>query len=371
MDNLQSFRPEWACPPGETIKEFLEERDWSIEYFAHSIRKSVIDTESLIKGSLEINDDLACLLSKTLGAPSKFWISRETQYRLSLKQIKKNEEWLNQLPISDMIKRGWFDRKFSKKEKLTACLNFFDVTSVSDWYDIYINKTNVTAFRQSTAYSINDIATITWLRKGEIDSNSIHCSAWNKKRFKESLPEIKKLSCQKEPSKFIPEMRRICADSGVALVVAREPEGCRASGAVRFISENKALMILSFRGLSDDQFWFSFFHEAGHLVLHERYLKENNSILVDNENQPNANKEIEKEANDFAFDTLIPKEYQAEFSKLNPQSSYRAILSFSKTLGISPGIVVGQMQHSNKCKKSHNNKLKERYSEEHINQLVL
>ena len=90
--------------------------------------------------------------------------------------------------------------------------------------------------------------------------------------FEADLPTIRRLTREKDPGQFIPRLKEACAARGVAVAIVRGPNGWRASGAARFLSPTKALIQLSFRYLSDDQFWFTFFHEAGHLLLHGKDL---------------------------------------------------------------------------------------------------
>jgi Zn-dependent peptidase ImmA (M78 family) len=97
----------------------------------------------------------------------------------------------------------------------------------------------------------------------------------------------------------------------------------------------KAMMMLSYRHLSNDQFWFSVFHELAHLLLHA----EDETILDDWDDSVTAK---EYEADRFAADTLIPPDRQRELSSLRDD---RSIIGFAQSIGVSRGIVVGQMQH--------------------------
>src|SRR6185503_7262686 len=130
--------------------------------------------------------------------------------------------------------------------------------------------------------------------------------------------------------------KKLCAESGVAVISLRAPTGCRASGATRFLSANKAILMLSFRHLSDDHFWFTFFHEAGHLLLHgkKRFFLEADELTTTTE---------ENEANAFAASTLVPAEFRHELLTLQP--THKAVIRFAMHVGIAPGIVVGQLQH--------------------------
>ena len=190
-----------------------------------------------------------------------------------------------------------------------------------------------------------------WLRQGELQSLPIKCAPWDATHFREVLPELRSLSRRKDPSLFIPELRRRCAECGVAVVVVRAPTGCRASGATRFLSSDRALLLLSFRYLSDDHFWFTFFHEAGHLLLHG-----NRGLILEGIGAPTSE---EEEANDFAASALIPSPFQPELSTLRLE--LRAIASFARRVGVSPGIVIGQLQHQQRVARNHWNDLKVRF----------
>jgi HTH-type transcriptional regulator / antitoxin HigA len=180
----------------------------------------------------------------------------------------------------------------------------------------------------------------------------IECAPWDPQRFRESLSEVRRLTFAKDPNHFLPALRRLCAATGVALAVVRAPNGCRASGATRFLSPEKAVLLLSFRYLSDDQFWFTFFHEAGHLLLHGQ-----ESLFLEGLDTQSTIQE--QEANQFAEQVIIPAEFREAFLALRMEA--RAIVRFAKRVGIAPGIVAGQLQHFHRIPRNHFNGLKRRY----------
>ena len=174
---------------------------------------------------------------------------------------------------------------------------------------------------------------------------------------RDSLFIARRLTSEKDPNRFLPALRELCTAAGVAVAIVRAPQGCRASGATRFISPDRALLLLSFRYLSDDQFWFTFFHEAGHLLLHGHDNVFVEGLDVQSEKQ-------EREASDFAERVLIPAEFRDEFLGLPPEM--RAIMRFAKKIGIAPGIVVGQLQHYQRIRRNHFNGLKRRFQWDHV-----
>ncbi len=353
MIETTSFLPEWASPPGATIKDLLEERGRSVGDFAREIGWPNYYTEQLLDGSLPITEEIASSLSKVLGATTNFWLSREQQFRESLSRQTVSEQWLKGIPVADMIRYGWLRQVQATRDSINTCLEYFDVPTVSEWYEKYEGAARLAAFRTSETFTSAEGAVLAWLRKGEIEAAKIECGKWNRDQFCKALPSLRALTRIKDPSKFIPRLENICAECGVAVVIARAPKGCRASGATRLIAPDKALLMLSFRYLSDDHFWFTFFHEAGHLILHDTraLFLEGGEFCSGNE---------EEEANSFSSNMLIPPEHQAAMRSLPLDG--RVVMRFAREIGISPGIVVGQLQHLGRFSVRQLNNLKVRYS---------
>ena len=145
---------------------------------------------------------------------------------------------------------------------------------------------------------------------------------------------------------------RLCAKSGVAVIFTPELPKTRISGATRWLNANKALIQLSLRYKTDDHLWFTFFHEAGHILLHGK-----KDVFIESDGDTDT-KEVE--ANRFAANFLIPP---AEFKRISMSAniSKKAIVSFAKEIGISPGIVVGRLQHEGILKRSYRNELKKSF----------
>ena len=93
------------------------------------------------------------------------------------------------------------------------------------------------------------------------------------------------------------------------------------------------------RGSWADIFWFSLFHELGHILLHDK----RHIFLEDGLDDPSWQKQ-EGEADDFAQRTLIPATPYRSFVKTGRFSATR-IASFADEIDIAPGIVVGRLQH--------------------------
>lgn len=354
-----NFDPNWISSPGNTIKDILKNRNIEVSVFAERISESKELVLSLINGSEQINDEMALKLSFELGASSTFWINREKHYRGLLEKNHPEvlSDWVKSLPVKDMIKFGWINGSVNLEQE---CLNYFGVKDAYSWYKKYTNTENM-AFRRTERYK-SDIASIfSWIRRGELLSDKYPYNKWDKEKFLSSLDEIKTLTREKNPKKFLPKLISICADCGVVLTIVPTPKGCPVSGAVKFF-EDRALMQMSFRYLSDDQFWFTFFHEAAHLILHNPV-----DVILESDKKV-TNDEKEMEANDFAKEALIPYYLDDEFLKI--RGNKKKIVGFSMKAGISPGIVVGQLQHLGIIKFEYLNAYKRRYKWSDINETL-
>lgn len=352
MNQFVDFNPNWASLPGNTIADIMSERKISVEKFAHDMQTSSDVVFGLLQGEIKISQSIAHKLEHILGSTAEFWLQRELRYRAAIERIRENDEatWLKELPIKDMIKYGWIE---DVKDKVAACLEFFNVPDIKSWRIKYEDVLNHYAFRTSQAYQSEDAAVVAWLRQGEILSEKVKCKEWNEELFEHTLHRARALTKKKHPKDFLPELINSCAECGVSVAIVRTPIGCRASGATKFINDKKAMLLLSFRYLSDDQFWFTFFHEAGHILLHK-----NTSVILEEEiNQRQT--DMEAEANAFAKEMLIPQQLYAEFSRL--RGNKRNIIGFAMKAGVSPGIVVGQLQYQGYVEYKNLNYYKRRY----------
>lgn len=356
MGRTETFRPDWVSPPGETIGDILRERNVSIKDFARQIGHTTQQTSDLLTGRLAITIALARRLERVLGGSVQFWMSRDFEYREPKAKtgISPDEKsWLRELPVADMVRFGWLSPASGPSGLLSECLAFFGVPNVGAWRRGYATLEQAFSFRTSPSFESRSAALAAWLRRGEIESESTQCAPWNAEGFASALKTIRSLTREGDPRQFLPKLQQLCAKNGVAVAIIRAPNGCRASGATRFTTKDKAMLLLSFRHLSDDQFWFSFFHEAGHLMLHGH-----RQMFIEGEGISDSQAEIE--ANEFASCTLIPASRKDDLLRLR-RSAFE-IARFARAIGVSPGVVVGQLQHYGKVPPNHFNRLKRRYS---------
>ncbi|KPM48333.1 ImmA/IrrE family metallo-endopeptidase [Jiulongibacter sediminis] len=360
--SLVKLNPNWLSHPGQSLYDVLEEKRMSPDSLAEKIKVDLNEIQEILKGQKDITDSVATKLENELGIPQKFWLSRQRQYKEFKQVFLKNQEkaWLDSLPIKDMIKFGWLSGV--KSELTDQCLDFFNLKQVPQSLDSSANfAQGGVRFRTSTKYEAHIGSTNVWIRQGERCAEKIECNEWNLELLCDKLESMRALCNVKKPNEYIPKLKEICAECGIILVVIRPTSGCRASGATKFLPSGKALILMSFRHKSDDHFWFTFFHEIGHLIYHNS--QQRTFVDEDSNWQENLNLE-EQEANKFSGDLLIPYSILPELSKMKRDK--RTIVRMALKLGVSPGILIGQMQHHNIIDFSYLNGYKRRYSNEEI-----
>ena len=356
--SLKAFRPDWVSSPGESIADLLEERGWNQTSFAERMEYTEKHISLLINGKAALTEETAFKLEKVTGIDAGFWLTREAQYREALgrieeeKSLTKEIDWLKELPIRHMLALHWIDSYENPGAQVAECLRFFGVASPNAWRSSY--REPVAAFRASKSFSLDAAATCTWLRQGEREAANIPTQPFDKAAFKSSLSFIRSLTNEPNPEEFVPKLTEFCAAVGVAVVFAAAPKGCPVSGATKWLSPTKALLMLSLRHKTNDHLWFSFFHEAGHLILHGKRM-----LFIDGDGA--LDDQHEDEANRFARDVLIPPSHAGTLKTLD--NTEDDVLRFARSVGIAPGIVVGRMQKDGQLEwKTRLNHLKEKYS---------
>jgi len=339
MSNSSVFCPDWKSSPGETIIELMEQHELSTEDLADQIGLSVASVVCLLNGELAIDQQIAIGLEASLGPSKAFWLKRQSDFYPVEEIIEPTDEagWLKRLPVTDMIKFGWIEGNKKAFERIEACREFFDLEALTQLEDLLCRPEYGAAYRTSQAIKSNPCSTLCWLRQGEILANQFEVSSWNASKLNECIPTLRRLTWQKRPGMFLPEIRTLLADAGVHFILLQAPKGCAASGATWVTSSDKIIIQMSCRYLSDDHFWFTLFHEIGHLLFHKSYLP----IFEMSRNETDA---LEAEANLFAAQTIIPFENVEELQTL--QKSKTEIIRFARKIGVAPGLVVGQMQHN-------------------------
>ena len=234
------------------------------------------------------------------------------------------------IPVKELIERGHVEPDDDKVNLIRKVLAFFGVCSVQAWQEVWAAP--AVAARRSRCFESRPGDAAAWIRQGELQAQQIVCAPFDRDRFRSVLKTIRSLT-REEPAVFASQMRQLCADAGVAVALVREMKKVPWNGATKWLSPDKVMILLSLRGKGEDKFWFSFFHEAGHV------LKDNKkSLFINSESDSDL---LEQQADTFAAEKLIPSKHNARVSRCR---SKQEIIDLANELGISPGIVAGRYQ---------------------------
>lgn len=150
IETTRPFTPDWVSPPGDTIADILEERDWTQIDLAYRLGYSTKHISLLINGKAPINEETALKLERVLGSTAAFWLKREAQYRAGLAskeeetRLKEWISWLDQLPVKELMNQGVIPKcnliAKNKPGVVKNLLQFFGVASPEEWQKCYGRK---------------------------------------------------------------------------------------------------------------------------------------------------------------------------------------------------------------------------------------
>lgn len=352
MTDEQEFTPDWFSKPGDSLRALMVRQGVDPCEVAERLQGGIATLRGLLDGSCAINEPHASALTESLGGTVSFWLRRQANYEAALERAvdrataAEPDEWLR-LPVPGDRPRGRISHS-TRRAEIRRRLAFFNVGTINAWEARYGRICSETLFRTSQAFTSDRGAMLVWLRSGELSTDLIPTRPWSAGNLYDRLQVIRALTKVRQPERFLPKLKALCAEAGVAVVAKRAPDGCRASGASRMVAPDRAMILLSFRGLSDDKFWFTVFHEIGHLLLHgaKTFVDADMEDLDDSE----------REANGFASHCIIPENRSSEFYQLEAERD--AVIRFSVSVGVSPGLTVGQMQYCDMIRRNQMNYLK-------------
>ncbi len=335
-----TFRPDYASPPGNTLRDVLSELGMTQTELAARAGWSEKFVSQVVNGKAPISPDTALLLERILGTPASFWMNREAHYREALaraddlKRLEREAEVADRFPYNEMVKLGWVERTRDPVERLSNLLRFFGVDSLSR-----MDAQPAAVFRVGKCSNPSDCALIAWLQAGRLQAQEIRTGRLDREAIRQALPVFRGLT-REEPGAAVERVGELLADAGVALALTPALPKTAAHGATHWVSADKAVLQLSDRYKRADVFWFSFFHEVGHLLRHAKGPRV--YAYVNREERGDDPKE--EEADRFAADTLIPPAPLSTFVE-SGRFDPAAVRRFADEIDVHADIVVGRLQH--------------------------
>jgi HTH-type transcriptional regulator/antitoxin HigA len=355
------FTPD-AVHPGEIVSEYVEFHGWTQRDLARRTGLTPKTISEICNGKAPLTPTTALALEKVLRRPAHFWLNLQRQYDEAEARIRERHKsalwtgWARKFPLKDM-KRLRFSLPKGRSD-VDALLTFLGVSSPESW-DAVWTASNV-AYRQTRKFVQSAEAISAWVRETELTAEQMETAPFDEARLRASIGELRRLTREKADG-FLNPVQSICAGFGVAVVLVPELPHCGISGSAQWLSDKKALIGLTLRYKTDDQLWFTFFHELAHILLHRK----KKTLIVDNAADDLSDRIIdpemqgyEAEANQFSADTLIPPTALREFLRARTFTN-ESIYNFAEKIGIGPGILVGRLQHDDVLKNFQGNAFKQ------------
>lgn len=338
-----------AVPPGSTIREQLEIRGISQKEFAQRMGMTEKHISNLINGKVELTQNVALRLETVLGLPANFWNKLESGYREQIARvnaensIEQDTEMAEKFPYAIISRWGWVPQTQKKEERVTCLRKFFEVAELGFLKDLNVPGI---AYRKCNSSIKSNYALAVWAQEARREARKIPVKPINIDLLTKSIQQLRTLTTQR-PEIFCNKLGKPLSDCGVAIVFLPHINGSFLSGAT-FLDDNHIVLGLTVREKYADVFWFSLFHELGHIIK--------GHIFSSDCTTP----EQEREADEFARDVLIaPAAYQSFVSQ--GRFDEEAIKSFACIVGIDVGIVLGRLQKENIVPYNRFNYLKTKY----------
>ncbi|MCE1165163.1 MAG: HigA family addiction module antitoxin [Bacteroidetes bacterium] len=345
MSNNYKIRRKLLSPPGDTLQETIDNIGMSQHELAERLGKKEKNVNQIIKGKEPITVNTALSLQNVLNIPADFWLERESKYRIELAEIEAEEqaekysEWVKKFPIKEMQKMKWIPETKTISDRTESLIRYFGIAKPGSWNRIYRAQTANATFRKSPSISSNPYSISAWLRQGEIQARELKLKKYSRSKFRKALHRIKEIA-NGHPRDFFKATRDICGECGVALVYTPNIPKAAISGSFRWLyNRTTPLIQLSGRYKTNDHLWFTFFHEAGHLLLHGK-----KDVFLEEAEGIESNRKKEEEADRFARNFLINEKAYIEFAGKGVFTK-ETITEFSNANNVNPGIVVGRLQH--------------------------
>jgi len=357
------YEPVTVPHPGDNVAEYLEHNDWTQSDLARRTGLTAKTISEVCNRKAGITPVTALALEKAFQRPASFWLSLQRQFDEAqarahvFAKAASWSEWAKHFPLREMRKLNFSLPQGTSETD--ALLNFFGVASPDSWTSVW-NAASVN-YRQTREFDVHEEAVSAWVRETELVARDLEVAAYSEDRLRAALGSLRHLT-RLRSDEIMEPVQNICASCGVAVVWVPELKSTRISGCARWLTDKKALIGLTLRYKTDDQLWFTFFHEIGHILLH----KGKRPFVIDNAAEDMSDRVIdpemlqfEAEADRFSSETLVPSQALEQFVRAKLFTS-ESILNFSEAIDVGPGIVVGRLQHDGVLKRHQGNAFKQR-----------
>lgn len=311
----------------EAIKFRMEQQDLKQKDLINLIgTKSQVS--QILSGKRPLTLAMARRLHEELGIPA------EVLLRESVPEASEDLD-ISHYPVKEMHSYGWFPQfahldwrraKTHAEEMLQSLYASFQSGK--------IHAFNRAGFKPDQV--LDEYALSAWRCKTLLDSEKLKLPDYSNDAL---TPEFADFIAKLTPLDDGPHMVIEQLQSrGVAVVINKHLPKTYLDGAAMVNRNGNPVIGLTLRHDRLDNFWHTLFHELGHVMKH---LDKNSGEEFFDDAESGDNREKEKEANDFALNTLISPRKWSELKTLSKASEVR---SAAKRLAIHPAIIAGRIR---------------------------
>jgi len=335
--------------PGQLISELLDRNGWSQRTLAIVIGKSESTINKIISGKGAVTTELALALEDVFGENANTFLELQNSYDLQIARITNKPDptratrahIFGNLPVYEMIRRGWIfvEDETDLKAVEAAIVKFFGASRPEEIHQLPI------AAKKTDAEAPLSLTQLAWLYRVRQIALEMVVHKYTKEKLKIAIEELSKLTKSAEEARKVP---RILAECGVRFLLVETLPNAKIDGVCFWLNDNSPVVALTMRHDRIDNFWFVLRHELEHVLQgHGKH-----SINIDIElegDKVGHGQDIPQEerlANEAASSFCVsPTMIEAFIARKAPFFSERDLLGFSKTIGVHPGIVAGQLQN--------------------------
>lgn len=332
--------------PGQLILSLLEKRGWSQRALAIVLGMDETAVNRVCSDKRPVDAKLALALEDVFGVPADKFLELQRSYELAQARIvampdparADRAQLYGDLPITEMIKRGWIEAKDIRDPKVSIeLMRFFGVNRLED-IEILPHAAKKTAVNTDATP-----AQLAWLYRVRSIASEMLAPPYSESALRNGLTKLKPLMTAPEEARKAP---RVLLECGVRFVIVESLPSAKIDGVCFWLDEHSPVVGMSMRHDRIDNFWFVLRHELEHVL--QNHGRENVMLDTDMKGEiENADiPEEERVANAAASDFCVPREkLDAFIARKAPYFSERDLIGFSRILGVHPGIVAGQIQH--------------------------
>lgn len=335
-------------PPGEFIKEELDARGWNQVELAEIMGCRPSDVNGLITGRRPVTPELAKALSNAFGSSPQLWMNLESAYKLHKAKdpddaIARRARLYERAPVREMVKRNWIERSDSIDVLEHNIMRFFNISDLDE--PIVFQQHAARKGRRMQEREVSP-AQRAWLFRARQLAYAVHAERFTDQSLDECIGALKQLLPSAQGVRRAP---RILADAGIRFLIVEGLPRTAIDGVTFWLDRKSPVVVLSLRYDRVDWFWFTLFHELGHVLRRDGLDSDvmiDTDLVGDEALSKGQQSEAETEANHFAAECLIKNADIEDFiARVSPLYMRTRITSFAARIKVHPGIVVGQLQH--------------------------